>query len=362
MEKWKGEGFVSVRAEPLRWVRRAVFRKPPLAYPTEVRGADTSGHTRPEEHHNRNQTDENAEDDQHVYAAGSSPALLIVPLLPDNSLCGYAHSSPEWPSSWVYQDRLQRLPFARPDMALPGSPAMIDGRQHAEVSMTGMTALAVESGVADDDAGVVAARKLACYREYTLESSIASVVKLSRTRESEIQTRHQRPARIQELDWRPPNVRSGSGQDDPRRHLQFSFCDDRLFQVVVTYDRDRMDGLTADDVIESLAATYGAPSPLPGDASDGLPAGVRSDAAILARWESSASQLTLIRGAYPADFQLILISRTLHARALAAIKQALRLDTQEAQQRFRDQRDNEAADDRIASQKSRDTNKIAFRA
>ena len=41
--------------------------------------------------------------------------------------------------------------------------------------------------------------------------------------------------------------------------VQFSFYDDQLYQVVVSYDRERMEGLTDADVVESLSATYGVP-------------------------------------------------------------------------------------------------------
>ena len=97
------------------------------------------------------------------------------------------------------------------------------------------------------------------YREYALESSVAAVLKISGQRESETKTLHQRPASIQELEWRAPYVRAGAGPADPVRDVVFSFYDDQLYQVVVTYSRDRMDGLTNDDLIQSLSAAYGAP-------------------------------------------------------------------------------------------------------
>jgi hypothetical protein len=58
---------------------------------------------------------------------------------------------------------------------------------------------------------------------------------------------------------------------------------------------------------------------------------------------------------------LMLISKALNARARAAIKQALRLETQEAPQRERDQRKKESADALAAGQKARVVNKAAFR-
>nr|AHZ45548.1 hypothetical protein [uncultured bacterium] len=97
------------------------------------------------------------------------------------------------------------------------------------------------------------------YREYALGSSVASVVKISKTRADGTRTLHERPARMQEHEWRAPYVSSGAELADPVRDVLFSFYDDQLYQVVITYDRDRMEGLTNDDVIETIAATYGVP-------------------------------------------------------------------------------------------------------
>jgi hypothetical protein len=200
------------------------------------------------------------------------------------------------------------------------------------------------------------------YREFALESSVASVVKISDARAVDARTLHERPASIRELEWRAPYVRSGSQQADPVREVVFSFYEDQLYQVVVSYNRDRMEGLTSDDVIESISATYGIP--LLRNSRPGLgavPAGVLADTTVVAQWEDAASLLTLTRSTYSPQFQLVLVSKTLNGRARAAIKEALRLDAQEAPQREMDQRKKDVADAGVASQKARVANKAAFR-
>lgn len=200
------------------------------------------------------------------------------------------------------------------------------------------------------------------YREHALGSSVAAVVKISGARASDTKTPHERPARIAELEWRAPYVLSGTQLADPVRDVLFSFYDDQLFQVVVTYDRDRMEGLTNDDVIESLSATYGVPLLVHQRAPRSAPpAGAPADTTILARWEDAASLLTLTRGTYSPQFQLVLISKTLNARARAAVKEALRLDAEEAPQRELDQRKKDVADARAATVKARVVNKAAFK-
>jgi hypothetical protein len=80
---------------------------------------------------------------------------------------------------------------------------------------------------------------------------------------------------------------------------------------VVSYDRDRTDGLTNGDIIESLTAVYGEPvlrsartrpPPLP-------------DTVVVAQWDSKDPSLTLLRSAYSAEFQLVLMSKALSTRA-----------------------------------------------
>jgi hypothetical protein len=200
------------------------------------------------------------------------------------------------------------------------------------------------------------------YREYAPGSTVASVVKISSTREDRTRTLHERPAHIQELEWRAPYVISGSELPDPVRDVLFSFYDDQLYQIVVTYDRDRMEGLTNGDVIESISTTYGVPLLGHKRVDLGAVAAVLpADSTVVAQWEDAASLLTLTRGTYSPQVRLVLISKSLHARAGAAITEALRLDAEEAPQRDRDQRTKAVADEGAASQKARVMNKAAFK-
>ena len=199
------------------------------------------------------------------------------------------------------------------------------------------------------------------YREYALGTSVASVVTISKTRNDSIKTLHERPALIQEIEWRAPYVSSGTKLADPVRDIVFSFYDDQLYQVVVTYDRDRMAGLTNDDVIESISATYGVPLLRHARAAQSSQASMPAETSVLAQWEDAASVLTLRRHTYSPQLQLVLISKALSSPARAAIREALRLDTQEAPQRERDQRTKEVADARVVAQKARVVNKAAFK-
>ena len=202
------------------------------------------------------------------------------------------------------------------------------------------------------------AQDVSSYRNYVLESSLDSVIAESGVRAGDVKIVHQRPAMIHELEWRAPYVRSDRELADPVRDIAFAFYNEALYQIVVNYDPDRTYGLASSDIIESLTATYGAPV---ARTARSRPAAALREASVLAQWDNDASSATLLRDAYRSSYQLILISKALSASASGAIRQAIRLDTIDAPRRELEQRKKEAADASAAEEKSRTTNKAAFR-
>jgi len=205
---------------------------------------------------------------------------------------------------------------------------------------------------------LVSAQDLSRYRGYVLDSSLESVLAASALRATDAKTLHERPAKIQELEWRAPYLSSRDELADPVRGIIFSFCDDALYQVLVSYDRDRTDGLGNGDIIASLTTTYGTPVLR---SAHNRPLDAPPDTVVLAQWDRAASSLTLLRGVYSAEFQLILTSKALSTRARSAIREAGRLDAIQAPRRELEQRKKEAADAAAARDKIRATNKAAFR-
>jgi hypothetical protein len=244
------------------------------------------------------------------------------------------------------------------------APARCDDRVGTtlEVTMTSLRAPAIVAAFVFLNIQPALAQPLAGYRGYVLGGSLASVLKLSGARQADTKTHHVRPATIQELEWFTPYTGVDRAPADPVHDVVFSFYNDQLYQVVVTYDRGRMEGLTNDDVIASVGSVYGVPllrhaPAVPKDATTYD----RPETLAIARWEDAASLLTLTRSTYSPQFQLVLTSKTLDALARAAIVEARRLDTLEAPQREMDQRKQEVVDAHVASQKARTVNKPAFR-
>lgn len=238
-------------------------------------------------------------------------------------------------------------------------------QQQLEVFVTNMRVLAITALCVALPGHSLFAQDLSRYRTYPLGSSLASIVKLSGARTNDLKTLHERPAMIQELEWLAPFVLSGAKQPDPVRDVKFTFYNDQLFRIVVSYDRNRMEGLTNDDVIESLSATYGVPvlssARTSARNSRDAAAQVPAETTVIAQWEDPASSVTLVRGTYSLEFRLVVISRSLHTQAQAAIAEALRLDVREAPQREMDQRTKAVADARTAQEKARVVNKAAFK-
>ena len=202
------------------------------------------------------------------------------------------------------------------------------------------------------------AQDLTRYRVYVLESSLESVVAASGTRAADAKTLHERPAKIQQLEWRAPYGSSERELADPVQGAVFTFYDGALYQVVVSYNRGRTDGLSNSDIIESLTAEYG--DPVLASARNRPPAAIIGTL-VLAHWDSAGSSLTLLRSAYSAEFQLVLVSKALSTRAKSAIREAGRLDAIEAPRRELEERNKEIADAADARDKVRTTNKAAFR-
>ena len=201
------------------------------------------------------------------------------------------------------------------------------------------------------------------YRDFQLGSDLPSVSALVKVSASEAKTIHQRPAVIQELEWRVPYFVSGSAvpQNDPVQQIVFSFYNDQLFRMVIDYDRQRTDGMTDRDMIEGICEVYGSPvqprlrNPPAAASQTKIESGTP-----IARWGDADYSVVLYRSSY-ASFRMIVISTRLEGLARAADAQAIRLDEREAPQREIARQKKEAEDTRTSQEKARLANKAAFR-
>jgi hypothetical protein len=199
------------------------------------------------------------------------------------------------------------------------------------------------------------------YREFLLGSNLAAVTKTGAGSLENVKVLHQRPALIQELRWRPQSYTTTAGPSDPVREVTFSFYDDQLFRIVVEYDRQRIEGLTDADLVESITAIYGTALLT----ATALPTGPAESAPdrdqVVACWADAESSLTLLRSTYPTSLRLVISLTRLQDLAAVAASEAIRLDRQEAPQREIDRNQKAAEDGRIAAEQARGANKPAFK-
>jgi hypothetical protein len=180
-----------------------------------------------------------------------------------------------------------------------------------------------------------------------------------------VKTVHQRPSLIQELEWRQPYAMGGSAisQSDPVQRIVFTFYDNQLFRLVISYDRQRTNGMTDGDMVDALSATYGVALLQPSPKSvPALTASLLGElGAPIAQWADVDYSVALYRSSFASEFRVVVTSPRLDALAETATAEAVRLDEREAPQREIERRDKEAADTRASQEKARVANKATFK-
>jgi len=190
--------------------------------------------------------------------------------------------------------------------------------------------------------------------------SLASVEKQSGLNQTEAVTTHRRPALIQEINWSPrPSVLVDTAKADPVRDAMLCFYNGELFRIVITYDRYKVEGMTPDDMIEGISATYGPATRPTADIAYHSIYG--ETAKVLARWEDPQYAYNLVRTGDRSSFAMVLYSKTMDASAQTAITESIRLDAQEAPQREIDKQKKRDQDDHLSLEKLRSANKLNFR-
>jgi hypothetical protein len=220
--------------------------------------------------------------------------------------------------------------------------------------MTGFRILGFVA-LATVSAPIVRAEDLSRYRAFQLGSSLATIAKQAQAQPSDVKLIHQKPATIQELEWRP---RSLSDKDSVRQVL-FTFYNGQLFRMVIGYDRYNTDGVTAEDMIEAISRKYGpATRPV---AEIVIPSMYSESVKVLARWEDPQYSFNLVRFSIEQSFGVIAFSKQLDALARTATVESLRLEALQAPQREADRKKKEDDENHDQQEKARLVNKPAFR-
>jgi len=203
---------------------------------------------------------------------------------------------------------------------------------------------------------VLHAEDFSRYRGMPFGMTFAAAAKELGTQEGEAKTTHRRPAVIQEMNWQPP---ADAATADPVKGAVLCFYNGELFRMVVTYDRYRVEGMSADDMIAGISATYG-PSTKPG-VEIAYHSNFNEVATVLARWENAEYSYNLVRTGDRSSFALVLYSKRLDALAQTAILESVKLEAMEAPQREIEKEKKHAEEARLILEKARSVNKPNFR-
>ena len=230
--------------------------------------------------------------------------------------------------------------------------------------MNARTLAIVACGIVGVTRGVDA-QSLSQYRNFALGSDVASVAALASVDPADAKTIHQRPAVLQDLEWRPSRWVAGSNASslDPVEEIRFSFFNNQLFRLVVDYGRDQTEGMTAADVIDGVSAVYGAPLARSSRVAGRTASQLETESgSLVARWGDSEHRVVLYHtSSYGASYRLIFTDIRLDGLARKAEMQAARLDNQEAPAREIARQKKERDDGRVAAAKARAANKGVFR-
>jgi hypothetical protein len=188
--------------------------------------------------------------------------------------------------------------------------------------------------------------------------NLLAVAKQADVEPSEARVVHQRPALIQELEWRPQRAFGPSSEADPVKEVLFSFYNGELFRVLVNYDQSKTEGLTDEDMVEAISAQYGIATKPTAKIILFSSFHIYNDSEkVIARWEDTQYSFNLFRSSYQPTFGLLVFSKRLDRSAVAAVAEASRLDDQEAPQREIERQRKHEEESRAAQEKARPANK-----
>jgi hypothetical protein len=198
------------------------------------------------------------------------------------------------------------------------------------------------------------------YRGFVFGMNVSVAAKEAGMNPSEVRLVHQRPAVVQELEWRPRSpFQADPVKADPVQDGLLRFYNGELFQIVITYHRHKVEGMTPDDMIAAISLTYGAATRPTAEIAYHSHYG--DVAPVIARWEDSQYSYNLVRTGDRTSFAMVLYSKRVYALAQAAIVEAVRLEELEAPQRAADLQKKQEAESRLMLEKTRSVNISNFR-
>jgi hypothetical protein len=198
------------------------------------------------------------------------------------------------------------------------------------------------------------------YRGFQFGMSLSAAAKQSGTINAEARLVHQSPALIQEIDWLPiASSHPTAANADPVKDGVLCFYNGELSRIIVNYSRYKVEGMTPNDMVEAISATYGLASRPTAEIANHSVYG--EVVPVIARWEDAQYAYNLVQTGDRSSFAMVMYSKRLDGLAQAAIADAVRLEAQEAPQKEIERQAKRDQDERAALDKARSVNKPNFR-
>ncbi len=206
-------------------------------------------------------------------------------------------------------------------------------------------------------ASVLQAQDLSKYRGFSLGASLATVLKQTNQRSTDVTVTHAGSPQFQEVTWWPPRLPGASFQSDSVQQLLFSFYNGALYKISVTYDPASTEGLTAADMVKSISAKYGPATTLGSETASATPAPYEVKEQLVASWEDSQYSFHLLHSSFTDRLGLVISSKRLNAEAELAIVESVKLEALNGPKVEAERQEKEATDLELKRQK----NKRSFR-
>jgi hypothetical protein len=202
-------------------------------------------------------------------------------------------------------------------------------------------------------APVLRAQDLSKYRGFTLGANLATVLKLTDLRLSDVNQTQGASLMFQELTWWPPSVpREATYRSDSVEQILFSFYNGELYKISVTYDQNSTEGLTAEDMVKSISEKYGPPATVSPDVAANSNNHYETREKSIATWEDAQHSLGLVRSSFSNRFGLIIYTKKVNTDVQLAIVEAARVEKLEAPTREAERQKKQTDDRELARQKN----------
>jgi len=177
-------------------------------------------------------------------------------------------------------------------------------------------------------APMLRAQDFSKYRNFSLGTNLAAVLKHTDQRLLDVKATHDGSLLFQELTWRPANGIGVLSRSENVDELVFSFYKGELYKMVVTYERASTEGLTADDMVKSISAKYGPATSIALEIDSAVQYELRQKP--VASWEDSQYSFNLVRSSFSNAFQLVIYSKRVAAAVDMALAEVVKVDELEA--------------------------------